>query len=159
MYRKISYEMGALFLGILLIVSLSGCIITPGLSKGNSPQASPPWAPADGSLTKHSYRYYPFHRIYFDEQQGVYFYLSDRKWQTAVSLPAPISITADDFITLDMATDKPYTYDNEVLKRYPPGEKKNRDKEKYQEKDVHPDRYLNKDNDKNIYNKEDNNRE
>lgn len=63
------------------------------------------------------------------------------------------------FITPGMDTDTPYEYDNDVVKRYPPGQKEKQVEKKYQEKDVHPDRYLNKDNDKNIYNKEDNNRE
>jgi hypothetical protein len=142
MHRKILCGIWFLVPAILLFVSLSGCKTAAGISIGNTPPAPapayeeegpPPWAPAHGNRAKHIYRYYPYHRIYFDEKAGVYFYLINGKWQMSVSLPSSILITVNDFVTLDMDTDKPYKYDNEVVKRYPPGQAKKKDKE--QDKD------------------------
>jgi hypothetical protein len=132
MYRKTAYGMGLLFLGIFLFVPLTGCMMTTGMSTG-----SPPWS--HGNRANHHYRYYPSHNVYFDEQQGVYFYLYDGRWQMSVSLPSYIRITVNDFVTLDMDTDKPYEYHNDVVKRYPPGQQRKKEqdtkKNKYQNTD------------------------
>jgi hypothetical protein len=139
MNRKNMYEFGILIFVIFLIIFLSGCR-TPGriyignglhgpapshLYENGSP---PPWAPAHGNRVKHIYRYYPYHGIYFEEKAGVYFYLSDGRWQMAASLPAYIRITVNDFVALDMDTDRPYEYHNHVIKKYPPGQQKKNSK-------------------------------
>jgi hypothetical protein len=122
MYRKTTYGLGLLFLGIFLFIPLSGCMMTTGVSTG-----SPPWS--HGNRAKHHYRYYPYHNVYFDEQQGVYFYLYDGRWQMSVSLPTYIRITVNDFVALDMDTDKPYEYHNDVVKRYPPGQQRKKEQD------------------------------
>jgi len=58
----------------------------------------------------------------------MYFYLSDGAWHASVSLPASIRITVKDYVTLDMDTDRPYEYHNDVIKKYPPGQQKKQDK-------------------------------
>jgi hypothetical protein len=121
MNRKTANGIRILFLVIFLFVSVSGCMMSTGVSVSSGP---PPWG--HGS---YHYRYYPYDDIYFDEQRGVYFYLYDGGWQTSVSLPAYIQITVNDFVTLDMDTDKPYKYHSDVVKRYPPGQQKKRDQD------------------------------
>jgi hypothetical protein len=60
----------------------------------------PPWAPAHGYRAKHKYRYYPFR------------------------------IDVNDYVTLEMESNKPYEYDRQVVKRYPPGQLKKKHKKK-----------------------------
>lgn len=90
----------------------------------------PPWAPAHGFRAKHRYRYYSSSRVYYEKERGSYFYYKDGKWRISVSLPSSIQIDVNDYITLDMETDKPYEWDHEVTKKYPPGQLKKKNKRK-----------------------------
>ena len=94
---------------------------SPAYERGGGP---PPWAPAHGYRAKHRYRYYPSSRVYYEKERGVYFYYSYGDWRVSVSLPSSIEIDADNYITLEMDTDKPYEWDHEVTKKYPPGQLK-----------------------------------
>ena len=93
-------------------------------------QAPPPWAPSHGYRAKHHYRYYPSNSIYFDKGRGLYFYYRDGSWTASLSIPVGIRLSANDFVTLEMDTDKPYIHHNEVQKRYPPGQVKKMNKRK-----------------------------
>jgi hypothetical protein len=84
----------------------------------------PPWAPAHGYRAKHHYRYYPDSHVYFDVGRGLYFYYSGGDWHASASLPGGIHIDVGDYVTLEMDTDRPYHYDSDVVKRYPPGQMK-----------------------------------
>jgi len=88
----------------------------------------PPWAPAHGYRAKYKYRYYPSTRVYYNEGSRVYFYYREGQWKASASLPVGIRLDFNDFVTLEMNTDKPYKYDREVVKRYPPGQLKKMDK-------------------------------
>jgi len=136
MDSKNIYKFGILIFALFLFVSLSGCRTVAGIYLGNTSPAPapsyaegpPPWAPAHGNRAKHMYRYYPYHGIYFEEKSGVYFYMSDGRWHASVSLPLSLRITVNDFVTLDMDTDRPYEYHNDVTKKYPPGQQKKKSK-------------------------------
>jgi hypothetical protein len=95
---------------------------SPGYSKGGPP----PWAPAHGYRAKHRYRYYPSSRVYYAEDRGVYFYYRGGEWRVSASLPSYIRIDAGDYVTLEMDNDRPYEYQGEVERRYPPGQLKKR---------------------------------
>ena len=111
---------------------------------GNSPpppagppvyeKGPPPWAPAHGHRAKHHYRYYPSSHVYFDTGRGLYFYYQGGAWQVSVSLPTSIHIAVGDYVTLEMGTDRPYTYHSDVVRRYPPGHTKNKDRGKGKKK-------------------------
>ena len=103
---------------------------SPAYKKGGPP----PWAPAHGYRAKHKYRYYPTSRVYYEKKRGVYFYYKDGKWQVSVSLPSFIRINVNDYVTLEMDTDKPYEYNHDVVKRYPPGQLKKKHKKKGKDK-------------------------
>jgi hypothetical protein len=123
---------GILFTVIIFFTSLAGCRTMTGIVIGTSypayeDEGPPPWAPAHGRRAKHQYRYYPYERVYFDPQQRVYFYLNGGRWQMSGSLPSTIRITVNDFVSLDMDSDRPYEHHNEVIKRYPPGQLKKKD--------------------------------
>jgi len=99
---------------------------SPAYKKGGPP----PWAPAHGYRAKHKYRYYPSSRVYYEKKRGTYFYYKDGQWRVSVSLPSYIRIDMNDYVTLKMDSDKPYKYDREVGKRYPPGKLKKKHKKK-----------------------------
>jgi hypothetical protein len=136
MYRTKIWKTAAIFLGLFAISVFIGCPGT-GIYIGNTPapgpspvyedQGPPPWAPAHGNRAKHAYRYYPAERVYFEEKGGAYFYYKDGKWQMSVSLPVSIRVNVNNSVTLEMDTDRPYEYDNDVVKRYPPGQEKKKD--------------------------------
>jgi hypothetical protein len=90
----------------------------------------PPWAPAHGYRAKHQYRYYPETRVYYDTGSRVYFYYEGGRWGGSVSLPSSIHVDVNDYVNLDMDTDKPYKYDSDVVKKYPPGQEKKKSKGK-----------------------------
>jgi hypothetical protein len=107
----------------------------PKVSQDHHKEGPPPWAPAHGYRAKHRYRYYPHHRVYYERERGVYFYYRDGHWKVSVSLPSHIRIDLNDYVTLEMDSDKPYEYDHEVVKRYPPGQLKKKKKGKGKWKD------------------------
>jgi hypothetical protein len=126
-----------LLLGIASLFVMSGCqrgkvVIgdDPGYTPPPSPPAPshekgpPPWAPAHGYRAKHQYHYYPASYVYFDIGRQLYFYYQGTGWQVSARLPAGIRIDIEDYIVLEMETDKPYQYHAEVAKRYPPGQAK-----------------------------------
>ncbi len=90
----------------------------------------PPWAPAHGYRAKYKYRYYPSTEVYFDVDRNFYFYFSDGNWQVTKRLPFHMKAGLGNSVVLEMATDKPYRYHSDVVKRYPPGLTKNRGKGK-----------------------------
>jgi hypothetical protein len=90
----------------------------------------PPWAPAHGYRAKHRYRYYPSSHVYYDTGRSLYFYYSNGDWRMSVSLPSRIRIAVNDFVALEMNSDKPYKYHSDVKKKYPPGKVKIKHKNK-----------------------------
>jgi len=108
---------------------------TPEVSHDSKQGGPPPWAPAHGYRAKHRYQYYPHHRVYYERERGTYFYYQDGQWRVSVSLPSNIRIDVDDYVTLEMDSDKPYEYDHEIIKRYPPGQLKKKKKGKGKWKD------------------------
>jgi hypothetical protein len=77
----------------------------------------PPHAPAHGYRKKFAYQYYPTTNVYYDRSRGIYFYLSGRDWQMAVSLPSSIRIDIDEAVSLELETDRPYTENAKHMKQ------------------------------------------
>ena len=116
------------------LLGCSGAYVAAGDSssheEGYKKGGPPPWAPAHGYRAKHKYRYYPDHRVYYEGSRGVYFYYGDGQWRVSANLPIGIDIRFSDYVTLEMDTDKPYTYHSDVEARYPPGKAKGKAKGK-----------------------------
>ena len=121
---------------VLFFINCSGTriVVEKGPSHKSSKSAPhvkkgpPPWAPAHGYRAKHKYRYYPSSHVYYDTGRGLYFYYSNGDWRMSVSLPSRICIAVNDFVALEMNSDKPYKYHSEVKKKYPPGKMKKKNK-------------------------------
>ena len=89
----------------------------------------PARAPAHGYRAKHKYRYYPDCSVYHDAKRGLYFYIKGGKWEVGASLPNNLQIRLGESVSLELDTDRPYTYHADHVKQYPPGKmKKNKNK-------------------------------
>ena len=142
--RKGSVKIIIVVVGFFCLLVLTQCQTTgfmiendhpPKVSQDRHEEGPPPWAPAHGYRAKHRYRYYPHHRVYYERERGVYFYYRDGQWRVSVNLPSSIRIDVNDYVTLEMDSDRPYEYDHEVVKRYPPGRLKKKKKGKGKGKD------------------------
>jgi hypothetical protein len=139
MYQKDRIRILILWVGCFIFFFLVGCqgtrvVVESEPSQEPSPAykkgGPPPWAPAHGYRAKHRYRYYSSSRVYYENERGIYFYYRNGEWHVSVSLPSSIQIDVNDYITLEMDNDKPYEWDHEVIKKYPPGQLKKKNKEK-----------------------------
>ena len=91
---------------------------TVSKAKKNGPPAH---APAHGYRIKHQYRYFPSASVYHDTSRGLYFYLGGSGWQVAASLPQDLKVRLGSSVSIEMETDKPYLYNDQHKKQYPPG--------------------------------------
>jgi hypothetical protein len=138
--RNIKMERMRILLGAILLIMVGFSFLQVGctLSIGNAPAqvytppppepGPPPWAPAHGYRAKHRYYYYPESYVYFDVGRSLYFYYSGGGWQASVALPSGIHIAAGEYVALEMDADRPYVYHADVEKKYPPGQKKKKEK-------------------------------
>ena len=95
-------------------------------------KAGPPdHAPAHGYRAKHQYRYYPDKSVYYDTARRLYFYMRGDNWEIGASLPAGLKTDIGDYVSLELDTDKPYTYYSEHAKQYPAGKTKNKKSKKW----------------------------
>jgi hypothetical protein len=79
----------------------------------------PPWAPAHGARRKHSYYYYPGADVYFRPADRVWFYLDGREWRFGVSLPTNLRVDFARAVSVEMETDRPYQFHNEIRGHFP----------------------------------------
>jgi hypothetical protein len=116
-----------------VMIALNGCYDSRVIVKDDggyksSPPGPPPWAPAHGHRAKYRYQYYPSSEVYVDSGRGVYFHASGGQWRASASLPVGIRLDVNHFVTLEMNTERPYTYHSEITKKYPPGQQKKTEK-------------------------------
>lgn len=91
----------------------------------------PPHAPAHGYRAKYRYRYYPSCSVYYDRGRELYFYLKGDHWEVGASLPSHLRIGLGDSVNIELDTDRPYIYHREHVKKYPPGQRKKKNKRKW----------------------------
>jgi hypothetical protein len=84
----------------------------------------PAHAKAHGYRAKHKYRYYPDCSVYHDAKRGLYFYIKGGNWEVGASLPNNLQIRLGESVSLELDTDRPYTYHADHVKQYPPGKMK-----------------------------------
>ena len=91
----------------------------------------PAHAKAHGYRAKHKYRYYPDCSVYHDAKRGLYFYIKGGNWEVGASLPNNLQMRLGESVSLELDTDRPYTYHADHAKQYPPGKmKKNKNGDK-----------------------------
>jgi len=62
------------------------------------------------SARKYKYRYYPDPMVYYDIHRELYFYPEKGNWIIFASLPKALNARLDDYVIIEMDTDKPYLY-------------------------------------------------
>jgi len=110
-------------LGLLLTANptLAGKGNNGGMHRGKGPPAH---APAHGYRAKHSYRYYPNAKVYFDVDKKLYFYLHQGNWLSAPKLPALPGFDPQDFVPLELATDSPFKLFEQHVQQFSAGKSK-----------------------------------
>jgi hypothetical protein len=96
----------------------------------NKKGGPPSHAPAYGYRAKHNYRYYPSCSVYYDTGRRLYFYLKGNRWEVGASLPSGLRGRLGGSVSIELDTDKPYVHHAEHVKKYPPGQLKNKKKKK-----------------------------
>lgn len=84
----------------------------------------PPWAPAHGYRAKTRYVYFTEHNFYYDNDRGVYIYMSGKNWEVSAKIPdlfKNVNLTAEVKIDLDFSADNPQKYNVDHQKKYKKG--------------------------------------
>ena len=84
----------------------------------------PPWAPAHGYRAKTRYVYFTEHNFYYDNNRGVYIYLSGKNWEVSASIPdlfKNVNLSAAVKVDLDFDADDPQKYNSDHKKKYKKG--------------------------------------
>lgn len=101
-----------LFIPVVLVAAMAAGATTPAWAD------PPPWAPAHGYRAKHSYVYYPQHRIYYEPESRVWFWFGDGRWQVGVELPVYYRQYTYGGVSVELDTDHPYEYDSKLYETY-----------------------------------------
>ena len=128
--RKIS--IGSVIMGFVLMFLFMDSAMAQ--SKSNNGQKNkekkevgpPPWAPAHGYRAKTRYTYFTQQNFYYDNQRGVYIYLSGKNWQVSANLPEifkGVNLTAAVKVDLDFSGDDPQKYNSDHKTKYKKGSK------------------------------------
>jgi len=75
-----------------------------------------------GNRQMYSYRYYPTCSVYYDIDRGLYYYPEDDDWKISASLPSNLEKNLDDYVKIEMDTDKPYIEHKKHVQNFPPKE-------------------------------------
>ena len=139
--------MQLLFL-LLVLLLMTGCVVTADGSYGKAtvvtpPPASkpgpPPHAKAYGHRARYHYHYYPDVAVYFDIGRSAYFYLEDGACTMAVRLPSRLEVNLGSRVSIEMDSDRPYVRYEEHRKKYPGKKHKHKQKGKYKKKKKYDD--------------------
>lgn len=124
----------SLIISAVLLVMAFIFISDNGFSQGKSHKKEesnykketgpPPWAPAHGYRAKTRYVYFTEYNFYYDNNRGVYIYLSGNNWEVSASIPnlfKTVNLTAAVKIDLDFDADDPQKYNADHKKKYKKG--------------------------------------
>lgn len=64
------------------------------------------------------YEYYPEARVYFDPARQLYFFMEANRWAAKAVLPPQIKVRVGSPVVVDLDTERPYEYDDEVRQKY-----------------------------------------
>jgi hypothetical protein len=64
------------------------------------------------------YEYYPDARVYFDPTRQLYFFMEANRWAAKTFLPPQIKVRVGAPVIVELDTENPYEYDEEVRRTY-----------------------------------------
>ncbi|HTL68531.1 MAG TPA: hypothetical protein VL200_12785 [Lacunisphaera sp.] len=86
----------------------------------NDASAPGPWARRGHWYQRNqAYYYYPADDVYYRQSDQTWFYLERGQWRSGRRLPDTVRVDFNRSVTLSMFTDRPYTYHQQVVARYP----------------------------------------
>ena len=118
------------FMGSLLIGSLLSCISVAMITTAGW-AAPPDHAPAYGYRAKHRYVYYPEREIYYAPESRLWFWISGGDWRFGAALPGAYQQYTSGGVSIELASDRPYTEHVHVVERYGKGPKHKKSKHKH----------------------------
>jgi hypothetical protein len=84
------------------------------------PPGPPPWSNSRSNRSSHAYYFYPGSDVYYRPSDRMWFYIDGGNWELGVSLPERIRIDFERSVSLNLESDRPYTFHKEVVAYYPP---------------------------------------
>lgn len=70
------------------------------------------------SPTPRRYEYYPNAQVYFDPARQLYFFREANRWASRAFLPPQIKVRVGAPVIVELETERPYEYDDEVKRKY-----------------------------------------
>lgn len=83
------------------------------------PRGPSPWERGRWYQASHGYYYYPGGDVYFRPADRVWFYQERGRWRSGRNLPEYVHVDFNRSVSINMATDRPYTFHQHVVTRYP----------------------------------------
>lgn len=68
---------------------------------------------------RHRYNYYPDAEVYFDPARQLYFFFKANEWFARAMLPSDIQVRIGNAVTVDLDTERPYEFHDDVRRVYP----------------------------------------
>lgn len=127
---KFKFILLSIFCVVLIFIVNTESALAQGKAKGKhktkykKETGPPPWAPAHGYRAKTRYVYFTEHNFYYDNNQGVYIYMSGKNWEVSATIPSlfkNIDLTGAVKIDLDLEADDPQRYNAKHLKEFKKG--------------------------------------
>jgi hypothetical protein len=77
-----------------------------------------PFLAIGGALALTVFQYFPSVAVYFDQAKGLYHYVSEGEWRSAVTLPPALQLNRKEMIQIEYATSAPYEYHQETVRKF-----------------------------------------
>ena len=97
-------------------------LIQPGVVQSPAPLAPIVEAPRDDnrfSRGRHRYDYYPEAQVYFDPARQLYFFMQANRWASRATLPPEINVRIGSRVIVQMDSERPYEFHDEIRRYYP----------------------------------------
>ena len=85
----------------------------------HEPSGPVPWERGRWYQRSKDYYYYPGGEVYYRPADHVWFYQERGQWRSGRHLPEHVNINFNHSITINMATDRPYRFHQQMVARYP----------------------------------------
>jgi len=89
------------------------------ISTGTTYRTGSPWEHGRNHERMQGYYYYPGGDAYYRPADRVWFYQERGTWRSGRNLPDYVRVDFNRSVTLNMFTDQPYTFHQQVVTRYP----------------------------------------
>ena len=75
-------------------------------------------ASSSGFVKHYLYYYYPSSNVYYSVDRKMYYYLEDDNWKICAFLPSDLNKRLDEYVRLELDTQKPYIYHKQHIAKF-----------------------------------------